>query len=131
MPSRRTRFPDFCDFQLISCLRSHPPPRPRRWSPRNITYRRDPVGWSPPMIIHRRDPVGDRRGISLTAAAQLLPTELKCKTLGRIHMQALDAGITPHYQCILRMRVRVPRCARVGHCLYLACFTPVAPVASL
>ena len=98
MPSRRTRFP----FQLISCLRSHPPPRPRRWSPRNITYRRDPVGWSPPMIIHRRDPVGDRRGISLTAAAQLLPTELKCKTLGRIHMQALDAGITP---CIVSLPV--------------------------
>ena len=77
----------------------------RRWSPRNITYRRDPVGGrrgilltprprrlvaandhppprprrlSPLMIIHRCDPVGDRRGISLTAAApydQLLPME--------------------------------------------------------
>ena len=72
-----------------------------------------------------------------------------CKTLGRIHMQALDAGITPcivshlnskcqgpthiryiHYirLYILCMRVRVPR-SRVGPRLYLACFTPVAPVA--
>ena len=70
---------------------------------------------------------------------------LKYKTLGRIHMQALDAGITPcivshlNSKCqaygiytlyILRMRVRVPR-SRVGPRLYLACFTPVAPVASL
>ena len=56
---------------------------------------------------------------------------MKCKTLGRIHMQALDAGITPcivshlNSRCqgpthirytrlyILRMRVRVPR-SRVG-----------------
>ena len=38
--------------------------------------------------------------------------------LRKIHMQALDAGITPYIvnskcrrpQCILRMRVRVPRC---------------------
>ena len=71
--------------------------------------------------------------------------------VGRIHMQVLDAGITPcivshlnskcqgpthiryiHYTrlYILRMRVRVPR-SRVGPRLYLACFTPVAPVASL
>ena len=51
---------------------------------------------------------------------------LKCKTLGGIQY-------TMHCQgpcIILRMRVECPL-PRVGPRLYLACFTAVAPVASL
>ena len=60
----------------------------------------------------------------------VLMKALKCKTLGGIHMQSTAATELCTYNSvvyILRMRVRVPRCL----CLYLACFTPVAPVASL
>ena len=53
---------------------------------------------------------------------------LKCKTLGGIHMQSTAATYTSVVYNILHMRVRVPRCPLR---LYLACFTPVAPVASL
>ena len=57
MPSRRTRFPDFCDFQLISCPSTaatpsaeyHLPPQPRRLdhrSSRNRIGKRAAIGLS-------------------------------------------------------------------------------------
>ena len=52
---------------------------------------------------------------------------------GRLSEVVVKRGSTVytiHALYILRMRVRVPR-SRVGPRLYLACFTPVAPVASL
>ena len=59
---------------------------------------------------------------------------LKCKTLGGIHMQALDAPCSNAKTIVRRVYCAcVYEClaARVDPCLYLACFTPVAPVASL
>ena len=44
-------------------------------------------------------------------------------------MQALGNDVCSY--CILRTRVHVLRKLLLGHCLYLACVTPVAPVASL
>ena len=53
---------------------------------------------------------------------------LKCKTLGGIHMQSTAAMQRCVYTAHARASASLPR---VGLRLYLACFTPFAPVASL
>ena len=65
------------------------------------------------------------------ACAPRVNKALKCKTLGVIHMQVSHAHI--HYTSVVYTAHALASASlpRVGFRLYLACFTPVAPVASL
>ena len=60
---------------------------------------------------------------------------LKCKTLGGIHMQVSHSTAATHITlalCVYTAHARASASLpRVGLRLYLACFTPVAPAASL